>query len=252
LDSTLALQRAVKISWYCSSLCAAGCEVQLVLLSPGLLLAVLLTSEALRSMAPKRFAFTSTSPYLARNRQAQEAADTPEYMSTMIVIYASYFRMFHVSLVRRPGLSLVNDLEPLQFICACTDPLRLSHYDVTFNQENQEGWLCQRQTSLNEGMFAVVRRPSTVTFLNTVLSYQSNSSLALVRISDMDSIAGVCVNVTQFFNLGDWMNPELTFQIHTVAREAGDNQLITTIYTCRAIPDVLYDMLEENLESFDC
>jgi hypothetical protein len=204
------------------------------------------TYEALRSMEP-------ACPYNGRARQAQEAAETSVNMNTVIVIYASYFRQFQVRLVRRPGQSLVNVLEPLEFICAITEPLRLSHYDVNFAQETAQGLMVRRPSALAEGMFAVVHRRRTPVDNNTILSYQSNSSLALVRLSDMDSIASISVNVTQDFDIGDWMNPELSFQIHTVTRAAGDTSpLITTIYTCRVIPDLLYDLLEANLESFDC
>lgn len=203
------------------------------------------TYEALRSMEP-------ACPYNGRARQAQEAAETSVNMNTVIVIYASYFRQFQVRLVRRPGQSLVNVLEPLEFICAITEPLRLSHYDVNFAQETAQGWMVRMPSPLAEGMFAVVHRRTPLDN-NTILSYQSNSSLALVRLSDMDSIASISVNVTQNFDMGDWMNPELSFQIHTVTREAGyASPLITTIYTCRVIPDLLYDLLEANLESFDC
>jgi hypothetical protein len=188
--------------------------------------------------------------------QARHLAEQAFYMGNFIRYVASFFRICTTQMVRWPGLLGSRTINPdgspalysmsVEFICAVTDPTYEDSVDVLFNYDQLRASIVHHRGHLQEGSFSAIERPHPERTPSTFV-YQPGSCLALVRESRMDAITApeegfVHIGPQQ---RGHWRSPGLTFQMHTFGSNSSTDQGIITTYTCRCIPDELYDFLLE-------
>mgnify|MGYP002810856028 CR=1 FL=1 len=159
---------------------------------------------------------------------------------------ASFFRICTTQMVRWPGRSYVLHSMSVEFICAITDPAYGDSVDVLFMYDQLRASIAYHHGHLQEGSFSAIGRPHPDQAPSTYV-YQPSSCLALFRESRMEAITAPDDGFVHIGpqHRGNWRCPSFTFQIQTLGSNSMPDQVIITSYTCRSIPDELYDLLLE-------
>jgi hypothetical protein len=181
-----------------------------------------------------------------RGQQARQLAERSVFMGNAIRFVASFFRICTAQIVRWPGFSFLYHSMPIEFICAITDSACAGSIDVLFRFDLLRTSIVYHDAHLQEGSFSAIGRPNPDRAPSTYV-YQPSSCLALFRESRMESITALADSFVQIRpqDRGNWRCPSFTFQIQTLASNSMADQHIITSYTCRSIPDELYDRLLE-------